>query len=88
MAVDKFETRRTGLSSPADVIRPITPNDAADLPEGLTRAVFVGVAGDLVCVDKTGQEFTLPSGAGQYHPLRVARIKATGTTAAQLLALY
>lgn len=88
MAVDRFQAQRPGLSSPSDVIRPVTPNDAADLPDGLTRAVFVGVAGDLACVDATGQAFTITSGAAQYHPLRVARIMATGTTAAQLLALY
>jgi hypothetical protein len=85
---DMFQAARKGLESPADIIRPVIPDDDEDLPEGLTRALFVGVAGDVVCVDKTGQEFTLTSGAAQYHPLRVARIKATSTDALGILALY
>lgn len=69
-------------------VRPVTPDDAADLPAGVTRALYVGEAGDVVAVDAQGNAFTLASGAAQYHPLRVSRILATGTSAAAILALY
>lgn len=67
--------------------RPITPSDTVDLPR-LTRAIYVGVAGDVAAVLSNGDmPGALPLTA-TYHPLTVRRINATGTTATKLWALY
>lgn len=66
----------------------VTPDDAADLPLGAARAIYVGVAGAVVLKDRFGHTVTLISGGEQYHPLWVTRIFATGTTATNILALY
>ena len=66
----------------------ITPNDVADLPMGVTRALYVGVEGAVSIIDRFGNASVVISGAAQYHPLRVLRVLATGTTATNILALY
>ena len=88
MADDAFEKHKPGLSSPADRLAAVTPNDAADLPGGLCRALYTRTGGDIVVQDRLGTTITLSSGAGQYHPIRVARVLATGTTATGIVALY
>ena len=66
----------------------IVPSDTTDLSKS-TRALYVGVTGDVV-VDFIGGETnvtlkTMPVGI---HPLQVARVRATGTTATNLVALW
>ena len=85
---DAFEKNRPGLESPADRLETVTPADGADLPGGLTRALFVGTSGSVVAQDRHGTTVTIASGASQYHPIRVARVLATGTTATGIVALY
>jgi hypothetical protein len=83
-------------TSPAMEAAAVTPDDDEDLPRGPTRALFVGkrpaegniYVMDIVCVDMTGAEFVLHSHDCQYHPIRVRRVKATGTNAPSVLALY
>jgi hypothetical protein len=75
-------------SIPAEAVRSVTPNDTTDLPDGDCRAIFVGTAGDLVCNDGTGTEFTVTAYAGMILPVVVSRVKATGTTAGNILAMY
>lgn len=77
-----------GASGPAARYAGVTPSDAADLPLGVARAIYVGTAGALRLQGPHGDEITLISGAGQYHPLRVSRVLATGTDASDIVALY
>lgn len=80
---DLFATHSAGLDSPAQKAFSITPDDSNDLAT-VTRAVYTGKGGTLVCIladDSTEVTFSsVPS--GQVLPLRVRRVKATGTTAA------
>ena len=69
-------------------MRSVSPNDAADLPDGPCRALFVGGAGTVVCTDLTDTEVTLICGAGQIIPGWVTRVKATGTNATNIVAMY
>jgi hypothetical protein len=85
---DPYESLSAGLAGTADDIRAVIPNDAADLPGGVCRAIYVGVGGNVVLRDKHGHEVTLVSGDSQYHPIRPARVLATGTNATDILALY
>ena len=67
----------------------VTPNNSADLPEGTCRGIYVGVSGDLAVVSESGSEVTLTAlAAGVLHPISITRVKSTGTTATDIVALY
>ena len=88
---DGFSGYADSASAPARHVVAITPsdtNDLADTPKG----IYVGTGGDvaLIAAGAPAQASAvvfrnLPSGA--LLPVRVRRIVATGTTAADLLAL-
>ena len=88
MAQSDLTTRAAPSNGPANRIVPVVPSDAADLPEGLTRALFVGVGGVVSVVDDHGNVVQIVSADSQYHPLRVRRVRITGSTATGILALY
>lgn len=63
-----------------------TPSgDVTDLTAGPTRALYVGVTGNVAVIfvgDKDADAVTLVGlAAGVWHPIQVRRILATGTTA-------
>jgi len=66
----------------------VTPSDGTDLPGGATRSLLVSVEGDVAVVYPNGQEDTIFLVAGLFHPVSVARVKATGTTATGIKAGY
>lgn len=67
----------------------ITPNDSTDLANGPTRALFIGTAGTVVVTMADGNDVTFTGlSAGVIHWLSVKRVKATGTTATNIVALY
>lgn len=66
----------------------VTPNDAADLPDGAPRCLWVNTPGDLALVDTSGNEgiFTIEAiGWADFQP---ARVLDTGTDAADIYAVY
>jgi len=66
----------------------ITPNDSADLTV-MTRALMVTADGDVAVVLRDGTAITLPGlTAGTIYPVRVSRVKSTGTTATGIKGLY
>lgn len=79
---DLYATHAAGLDAPAQKAFAITPDDGNDLPY-VTRAIYTGRGGTLVCTlleDSSDVTFNaLP--AGIILPIRVRRVKATGTTA-------
>lgn len=84
---DKFEDVVTALDSPADSAFSITPNDGSDLPT-ITRALYIGVSGDVAVLMRDGSEALFTNAqAGSVLALRVARVKATGTSAQNILGL-
>jgi len=64
---------------------PITPSDAADLPQP-TRRIYIGVDGDLEVVRTGGQTVIYRNLCAGYHYISATRIKAAGTTALNILA--
>ena len=66
----------------------ITPHDSNSQPGLPCRALFVGGAGALAVIDGSGAAVTLTGVvAGTVLPLEVSRVKATGTTATNIVAL-
>ena len=85
---DKFEFHSSGLSSPPNRNAAVTPNDSTDLPDGIANALYVGGAGNVTLITKGGDtELWAGVPAGGYIITRVARVKSTGTTATNILAL-
>lgn len=82
-------------ANPAKHCTAVTPSDTADLPNW-ARALLVGTAGTAY-VDTVGdgstntanyeQNVALPLQAG-YNPVSVRRVRATGLTAATIVALW
>jgi hypothetical protein len=66
----------------------VTPNDNTDLSP-ISEAIMVGATGDVVVNDAQGNTITLKAlQVGVIYPFRVARIKATGTTATNIVQLF
>lgn len=84
---DEFEHHTTSLTSPAVAGETIIPNDSADLTH-CTRGLYVGATGTVVAVLISGDEVVLNDvQSGSIYPLRIRRVKATGTSAAGLIGL-
>lgn len=84
---DDFDTHQPGLTSPAEAAEAITPSDSTALAR-VTRAIWVGGAGDLRVTLLGGMTVTLAgAAAGMVYPLRVTQVLATGTTATGLVGL-
>lgn len=87
-AVDPFNGQSPTAQSPPTSGAAVTPADGADLAS-VTKALFVGGAGALAVVMADGSSVTLTGvTAGAYLPIRVARVKSTGTTATNIAAFF
>jgi hypothetical protein len=76
---DKFESVQEGLTAPASQGVAIVPSSTTDLPF-VTRAIYVGTAGDLAVVMRTGGTVTFASvPAGTLLPIRALRVLETST---------
>lgn len=87
--MDQFQHSADQVSAPATRAAAVTPHDSnalADIP----KALFVGTGGHLAMRGVNGSADQLwknvPSGA--VLPYRAQYVRATGTTAADILALY
>lgn len=66
----------------------VTPNNSADLPRGLTRALMVSTDGAVGVTYENGVEDTIYLLAGIVHPIQVIRVRVAGTTATGIKAGY
>ncbi|QDZ10718.1 spike base protein, RCAP_Rcc01079 family [Devosia ginsengisoli] len=84
---DRYDGYSSSLAGPVGHGFAIVPDDGADLAE-ITRALYVGVGGSLSIVLQSGAELTLQGvAAGTVLPLRVRRLKASGTSASAVVGL-
>lgn len=84
---DRFIGREPGLDGPAIHGFDVTPNNDVDLPE-ITRALYIGTAGDVAVLLMSGSSITLTNvPGGTLLPLRVRRVRATDTSAAAIVGL-
>lgn len=63
----------------------VTPSDTVDLPV-VPRFLSVGTSGAVSVVDLNGRTVAMWLYAGIIYPMRVTRVNATGTNAANILA--
>ena len=82
-----FNGRAVPLGGPATDIVPVTPDDAADLPDAAI-ALYVTGGGD-VAIDtvRGGASRTVTVADRSLLPVGVTRVRATGTTATGIHAL-
>ncbi len=87
-AVDAFPFPEVHGMLPADNGEAITPSDTVDLAK-VSRGIYVGVAGNVTVIMKGGATLTFTGvQAGSLIPIRVTRVKATLTTATNMVAIY
>lgn len=85
---DQFANVGESFTAPADNQVAVTPSDSTDLPF-VSRALWVGGAGNLVVTPAAGgSDVTYTVAAGAILPIRVSRVKSTGTTATQIVNWY
>ena len=82
-----YADRARSASGPLNRGTAIIPDDTGDLPFQ-TRAVMVGMAGDLAVRMAGGEELVLPAlRPGVVYPLALTRVLAAGTTAGSIVVL-
>lgn len=86
---DQFENFGGHVSAPATRAAAVTPHDSTALSV-VPKALYVGTGGNIAMRgvgDGADQSWkNVPSGS--LIPFRASHVRATGTTAADLLALY
>lgn len=84
---DHFRRHASGLDSPARNAAPVTPDDNSDLPVA-ARSLYVGAPGDVRITTVGGDMVTFTGVPAGVLPVRTARVHATGTTAAGIIAIW
>lgn len=84
---DIFEDRSSGLESPGYDAVSVTPSDSSNLPV-TSRALYIGTSGDLRVIVGSGSTVTFVNVPEGILPMRVSRVLASGTTAADIVAVW
>lgn len=86
---DAFSNVADAVASPSRRAVVITPHDSNELAD-IPKALYVGTAGNITMrgVDGSSDQLWKNVPAGALIPFRARFVRATGTTAADLLALY
>lgn len=84
---DDFQNYSPSMESPVANAVAVTPSDTADLPR-LTRAIYVGGQGDVRAMLRDGSVITFKDMSAGWHPVRIARVQATGTTATNIVGCW
>ena len=86
--MDSFSAFPTTPISPARSASTVIPNDTGDLAH-IRRALYIGQSGALSVELVDGDVVTFEGvPAGSMLPIRAAKVRATGTTAAAILSLW
>ena len=86
---DQFSNVADAVSAPATRAVSVTPHDSDALSD-IPKALFVGTGGNLTLrgVNDAADRVWKNVPSGSVLPFRARYVRATGTTAADLLALY
>ena len=87
-AIDRFQNFSDTSVGPARAPFAVTPSDTIDLPL-VPKAIYVGTGGNVVLrgVDATADVTFKNVASGQVIDVRAQFVRATGTTAADLVGL-
>lgn len=86
--MDSYSDHATTLVAPARNAAAVVPSDTNDLAQ-VARGLFIGQAGDVAVVMADGATVIFPNvQAGSLLPLRVTRVRSSGTTATGLVAVW
>jgi hypothetical protein len=68
----------------------VTPNDSTDVPRGRFRALYIGGAGAVSLIDPVSGSAVVFAAVpvGTVLHVEASRVRATGTTATNIVALY
>lgn len=85
---DRFDTQTDSLSQPARDAFAITPHVSNEI-DPLPKAIFVGTGGNITLrtVDAAADVVFKNVASGQILDVRARHIRATGTTAADIIGL-
>ena len=88
MPKDNFQSSSDSLIAPAQFCFEVTPSDSQEL-QVVTKAIYVGEGGDvtLLAVDNATDVTFRNVPAGSILDVRVAAVRATGTSASQIVGL-
>lgn len=79
--------RQADETAPSSSAAAVTPNDGVDLAN-VPRGLYIGTGGNVV-VTMDSSDITFANvPAGTILPIECTRVKATGTTAANIVALF
>jgi hypothetical protein len=85
---DAFQNLSDAPSAPATRVLAIMPHDTNPLVD-IPKALYVGTGGSIALQGTSGTDATLTNVAdGSILPIRARFVRATGTTAANIVALY
>jgi hypothetical protein len=76
------------IGDPAEDAIPVTPSDTQDLPLGTCQELLIGTGGNLSVITRAGNQRDLTGVPAGRLRLQVRRVRATGTTASNITALY
>ena len=88
--IDIYAAFTPSPAAPARRLQAVTPSDTTDLVI-TAKALFIGSAGDLSIVpvaSPDGEAVTLKNHPVGYVAVQARRVRATGTTAAHIVALF
>lgn len=86
MAKNPHALQTDSPDSPARRLEAVTPSDTVDLVY-MSRALYVGTAGDISVIDYFGATVLLKNVPVGVLPVCVQRVRATGTTASNIVGL-
>jgi len=77
-------------SAPARKVAAVTKHDDNDIATGVADALFIGVGGDvsLIAGDDSTAVLFKNVASGQILPVSAKRVRVTGSTATDIVALY
>jgi hypothetical protein len=77
-----------GIEAPASKFSAVTTSDTADLAY-VSRALVIGTGGTLTVISEAGDTVLFAAVSdGAILPIKCSRVKATGTTATGIVALF
>lgn len=85
---DQFSNVADEVSAPATRVGAVVPHDGNPLSD-IPKALYIGGGGTIVLAGTSGGDATLANvPAGSVLPIRARFVRATGTTATNIVALF